>query len=120
MAEQFNYKRAFLSKKCQEEFINKILSKIPIKKAAKLCNLSERTIRDWRRGKFSMDFEAIQKLCKATDIPLPKNIKTKNRYWYVNNGSSAGGVAVFRKYGRIGGNPEYREKKVEYCDENPC
>jgi hypothetical protein len=40
-----------------------------------------------------------------------KNIKTKNRYWYVKNGSSAGGLAVFKKYGRIGGNPEYRKKK---------
>jgi len=111
MAEKFNSKRAFLSKKRQEKFINKILSKIPIKKAAKLCNISERTIRDWRRTKFSMDFKIIQKFCKITNIPLPQNIKTKNRYWYVKIGSLAGGIAVFKKYGRIGGDPEYRKKK---------
>jgi len=111
MVEQLNSKRAFLPKKQQIKFINKILSKIPIKKAAKLCNISERTIRDWRRGKFSMNLKKIQKLCKTTNTPLPKNIKTKNRYWYVKNGSSAGGLAVFKKYGRIGGNPEYRKKK---------
>jgi transcriptional regulator with XRE-family HTH domain len=78
MAEQFNSKRAFLPKKQQIKFINKILSKIPIKKAAELSNISERTIRDWRRGKFSMNLKKIQKLCKTTNTPLPKNIKTKN------------------------------------------
>lgn len=111
MAEQFNSKRVFLPKTQQTKFINKILLKIPIKKAAKLCDVSERTIRDWRRGKFSMDFRIIQELCLKTDIPLPRNIKTKNRYWYVNNGSSAGGLAVLKKYGRIGGDPENRKNK---------
>jgi len=111
MAKQSNSKRAFLPKKQQEKFINKILSKIPIKKAAKLCNLSERTIRDWRRTKFSMDLKLIQRLSKTINIPLPRNIKIKNRYWYVKNGSLAGGIAVFKKYGRVGGDQEYRKKK---------
>lgn len=111
MVEQLNSKRAFLPKKQQIKFINKILSKIPIKKAAKLCSISERTIRDWRRGKFSMNLKKIQKLCKTTNTPFLKNIKTKNRYWYAKNGSSAGGLAVFKKYGRIGGEPKYRKKK---------
>jgi len=103
--------RAFLPKGQQRKFIKKILLRIPIKEAAKLCNLSERTIRDWRRELFSMDYKAIQKLCKKTNVPLPKNIRTKNRYWYTSIGSPAGGIAVFKKYGRIGGNPEYRKKK---------
>lgn len=111
MAEKLNSKRAFLPKNQQKKFINKILSKIPVKKAAKLCSISERTIRDWRREKFSMDFKSIQKLSKTANAPLPKNIKTKSRYWYVKNGSSAGGIAVLKKYGRIGGDPEYRKKK---------
>jgi len=111
MAELINSKRAFLPSKQQRQFINKILLKIPIKKAANLCNISERTIRDWRRGKFSMDLKSIQILSKLTKISLPKNIKTKNKYWYVNNGSSAGGLAVLKKYGRIGGDPENRKNK---------
>jgi len=111
MAGHFNSKRAFLPQTKQTQFINKILLKIPIKKAAKLCNVSERTIRDWRRGKFSMDLKIIQELCLKTNTSLPRNIKTKNRYWYVNNGASIGGIAVFKKYGRIGGDPEYRKKK---------
>lgn len=103
--------RAFLPKEQQKKFINKILSKISIKDAASLCNISERTIRDWRRGLFSMDFNIIQRLCKKTNTLLPKNLKTKDRYWYTSTGSSAGGIAVWKKYGKIGGNPEYRKKK---------
>ena len=103
--------RAFLPKGQQRKFIEQILLKIPIKKAAKLCNLSERTIRDWRREIFTMNYDAIQKLCKKTNIFLPKNLKTRNRYWYTLIGASSGGIAVWKKYGRIGGDPEHRKKK---------
>ncbi len=111
MVESVNLKRAFLPKGKQNKLINKILSKITVKDAAKLCNLSERTIRDWRREKFSMNIGALRNLCKKTNIPIPSNIKLKDRYWYVYSGSSAGALAVLKKYGRIGGNPEYRKRK---------
>ncbi len=103
--------RAFLPKGQQRKFIEQILSKISIKEAAKLCNLSERTIRDWRREILTMDHDAIKKLCKKTNIPLPKNLKTKDRYWYVRIGASKGGITVWKRYGRIGGDPKYRKKK---------
>jgi len=111
MAESINSKRVFFPKGKQNKLINRILLKITLKDAAKICNLSERTIRDWYREKFSMDIESLRKLSKKTDISIPSNIKLKNRYWYVHSGSSAGGKAVLKKYGRIGGNPEYRKKK---------
>lgn len=103
--------RAFLPKGEQKKFINRIFSRISVRNVTKLCNLSERTIRDWRREKFSMDFGAIQKLCRKTGVSIPSNIKLKDRYWYVAHGGLAGGLAVLKKYGRIGGDPEYRKKK---------
>ena len=103
--------RIFFSKRAQNKFINKILSRISVKKAAKLCNLSERTIRDWRREKFLVNADALRKLCRKTKIPFPSNIKLRDPYWYIAKGSSAGGKAVFKKYGRIGGDPKYRKKK---------
>lgn len=101
----------FLKKGQQRKFINRILSKISVKEAAKLCNLSERTIRDWRREKFSLDLGTLHKLCRRTGILFPSNVELKNDYWYVAHGSSVGGLAVLKKYGRIGGDPEYRKKK---------
>lgn len=103
--------RAFLPKGEQKKFIEKILSQISIKEAAELTRISERTIRDWRRELFSMDFNTIQKLCKETNIDLPKNLTTKDRYWYTSIGASAGGIAVWKKYRKIGGDPEYRKRK---------
>jgi len=111
MDEMLNSKRAFLPKDQQKNFINKILLKIPLQKAAKLCNISERTIRDWQRGRFSMNLQSIQKLSRITGIPLPKNVKTKNRYWYTNKGASLGGKAVLKKYGKIGGDEKKRKER---------
>lgn len=103
--------RVSFSKGKQEKIINKILSKITVRKAADLCNLSERTIRDWRREKFLMDYKALKILSKGAGVKMPLGIKLRDNYWYTSNGSSAGGIAAYKKYGRVGGDPEYRKKK---------
>jgi hypothetical protein len=103
--------RALFAKGKQREFIKKILAKISVKEAAKICKISERTIRDWRREKFLADLKSLKILCRKVKFRIPENIKLKDDYWYTANGSSAGGLAVFKKYGRIGGDPEYRKKK---------
>lgn len=41
----------------------------------------------------------------------PANIELRNRYWYTSLSSSTGGLAVLQKYGRIGGDPEYRRQR---------
>lgn len=103
--------RVFFPNGEQKKFINKILSKISVKEAAKLCNLSERTIRDWRREKFLIDLNTLRKLCRKTNNSFPSKVEIRNHYWYVSKGASAGGKAVIKKYGRIPGDPEYRKKK---------
>jgi hypothetical protein len=103
--------RVFIPIREREKFIKQIFLKVSTKEAADFCSLSERTIRDWRRGKFSIGLESLKILCKKTKIVFPRNIEIKDNYWYVARGSSAGGMAVFKKYGRVGGDPEYRKKK---------
>ena len=103
--------RVFFPKRAQRKFINTILSRVSVKETAKLCNLSERTIRDWRREKFLMDLKALKILCKKTGLKFPSDIKLRDKYWYVTKGASRGGVAALKKYGRVGGDPEYRKKK---------
>lgn len=95
----------------QNKFINEVLARISVKEAAKLCNLSERTIRDWRRGKFLMDYKALKILCNKSHFSIPCNIKLKDSYWYVEKGASKGGKALLKKYGKILGDPKYRKKK---------
>jgi hypothetical protein len=103
--------RVIFSKKDQKKFLIRIFSEISIKEAAKLCNLSERTMRDWRRGKFSMDLDSLTKLCRKAKVKFPSNIELKNDYWYTSRGSYIGGKTVLKKYGRVGGDPKYRKKK---------
>jgi hypothetical protein len=110
MAKSINYKRVSFPKGEQNKLINRILSKISIQEAARLCNLSERTIRDWRREKFLMDTISLHKLCRKTNIPIPSNIKLKDRWWYTRLGASIEGKIIWEKYGSIG-DPEYRKKK---------
>lgn len=111
MAEKINSKRTFFLKRKQRVFINKVLSKFSIREIAEFCNLSERTIRDWRREKFSMDYRALKILCDKSHLPFPRNVKLKDRYWYAEKGAAMGGKSLFKKYGKIGGDPEYRKRK---------
>ncbi|OGZ78126.1 MAG: hypothetical protein A2358_02110 [Candidatus Staskawiczbacteria bacterium RIFOXYB1_FULL_37_44] len=107
--------RILLPKGEQQKFIEKIISKITIIKAAKICDLSERTIRDWRREKFLMDKSAMLKLCKKAEVSVPINFKEENDFWYVykgsKNGKSLGTVACIKKYGFVGGDPKCRKEK---------
>ncbi len=100
--------RVLLPKGEQNKFINQILEKISIVQAARLCNLSERTIRDWRREKFLMKKDAMYKLSNATNLPLPSNFEEKSDYWYVN---PYPGYTIAMKSGKFGGNSEYRKQK---------
>jgi len=103
--------RIILSKIKQKEFAEALLDKISIKEAGRLCGLSERTVRDWRRGKFTIDLAAAKILCKKTGVPLPKEAEIKNDYWYVALGAHKGAMACLKKYGRVGGDPENRKQK---------
>ncbi len=103
--------RLLLDKKKQEQLMNAILCKITVGKAAKVCSLSERTIRDWRRAKFSINAKCLYKLCRLSKIDFPKNCELRSDYWYAHKSSLAGMKSVCEKYGSIGGDPEYRKKR---------
>ena len=103
--------RIILPKIKQKEFVEALLAKISTKEASKLCGLSERTIRDWRRGKFTIDLAAARILCKKTSVLLPKEAEVKNDYWYTFLGAHKGAMACLKKYGRVGGDAEKHKQK---------
>ena len=111
MTEQHTSKRASFPVGEQKQFLDAVLEKISLQEAAKICGLSERTIRDWRREKFSMDSDAFDILSRKTKMLFPTNVELKERYWYTTKGGHAGGKAIVAKYGRVGGEPENRKKK---------
>lgn len=102
---------SFDVKQEQIDFFNKIIAKISIKEAADLCGFCERTIRDWRRAKSTVDLDAINALSAKTGVSLPEKIKIKTDYWYTFFGAHKGAMASLKKYGRVGGDAEYHKKK---------
>ena len=113
MAKLNNYKRVIFPAGSQKAFLFKVRTKlnIPWKKIAQLLTVSDRTLSDWKREKFTISLQATNLLVRKTKVALPKKIKIMEPFWYVFKGARAGGIKVYKKYGIVGGNPDYRKNK---------
>lgn len=79
---------------------------------AKILGVHSRSIRDWKREKYSMPLDAVEKLCKESSLSVPKNIEIKSPFWYAKKGAKAGGVASYKKYGCLAKrNKECRKRR---------
>jgi len=78
---------------------------------ADFLEVHPRTLNDWKREQATMPLDVLGVLLRKTNRKMPKDVEVKDPFWYVYRGASAGGLAVYKKYGRIGGDPEYRKKK---------
>ena len=113
MADLFTNNRAKFPSGEQKKFIVRCSEKLGKSndQLAEFLNVSTRTITDWKREKFLMTMRAVVLLSKKSKIPVPENIKKEEPFWYARSGAAAGGTAVYRKYGHVGGNPENRKRK---------
>lgn len=111
MVKKSKYNRVSFPKGEQKQFIERLRRRFSIQEIARSCHCSERTIRDWQRERFLMDLSCMRLLCKRAHYNVPKNIQLKDQYWYVLKGASVGGKLLMKKYGRVGGDPEYRQKQ---------
>ena len=78
---------------------------------AKIAKVHNRTICDWRREKYSIQYKAAKKIELLSKVNLPKDIEIKDPFWYSVKGSDLGWRVVLKRYGCVGGDPEYRKKK---------
>ncbi len=106
-------KRVLFKPKEQKKFLNqsKKITGLSWVELAQLLKISNRTLTDWKREKFSMSLKAVKLLSKRARLRFPENVEVKNPFWYVYKGAKIGGFAVYKKYGYIGGDPEKRKKK---------
>jgi len=100
----------------QRKFLLKAVNKLKLSWSAfaDKIGIHTRTLNDWKREKYSLPLSVLKKTCIITKLEIPVGIKIKDPFWYVFKGAKDGGSAVFKKYGRIGGDPEYRKKK--WCE----
>lgn len=78
-------------------------------KIAKISHVCDRTLRDWRREKFNMNYEALLKLHKVSKISIPKIIEIFPEHWSVKKASRLGAIRRNELYGNPG-TPEGRRK----------
>lgn len=106
-------KRAVFPKRKQKEFLKFIKSKLGLstKALVRRIGANSRSYSDWQREKYSVPLNILKHLCESAEVILPKNIIVKDPFWYTSTGARAGALAVLKKYGRIGGEENYRKKK---------
>lgn len=105
--------RAIFQKGKQAIFLSKAREKInlPWSVLAQKINIHNRTLNDWKREEYSIPLNQVEVICKMSDLPLPSNIKIESPFWYTKKGAKIGALAALKKYGSVGGDPEYRKKK---------
>lgn len=113
MAKLSNEKRVIFKPNKQNEFIlqSQRLLNLNNNTFAEMVKVSARTVRDWKREIYSIPLGAVVQLCNKANLNLPKNIEIRDKFWYVENGAIRGGRASYKKYGYVGGDPNFRKKK---------
>lgn len=66
---------------------------------ARICKCSERTVRDWRRGKFLPRYDCILKLCSVYKLPFPR-VTQISRKAHLSTIAKLGGKATIARYGK--------------------
>lgn len=95
--------RAVFTKKDRDQFFNNLLvkSKASLGSIAAQYNISGRTLRDWRRGKFFPSVEKLKAIANDFELKLP-SFKTRPQYWYTIKGARKGALARMALYGPPG------------------
>lgn len=106
-------KRVVFHKGNQKKFLenNQVKLGLNTEEFGRFLGVHRRTISDWKMERYFMSLTGLEKICQRAKIPLPKGVKIKDPFWYTSKGAKVGWVTVFKKYGRVGGDPEYRKNK---------
>lgn len=70
--------------------------------AREVGNIHPRTLRDWRRGKFTPSLDILKKMAVVAGIKLPPIEQQLTNYWYVPRAAQLGGKRTYELYGALG------------------
>jgi len=69
---------------------------------AKICALSDRTLRDWASGKFNMSYGAAKLFSTKFAVRIPEDSKVLPGLWHLRKAASQGGLRRHELYGLLG------------------
>lgn len=111
MTEKSICKRLIFPSKAQRLFIEQALAIVTTAELARLCECSERSIRDWKREKFSLPQSAADAISLQLDIPIPQGAQPVDAYAHTSRAGKKGGAATIKKYGKVPVRAEYRAER---------
>lgn len=113
MAEVVISKRLAFPKGEQTKFINDVQKELLMNnnELAEIIGKNKRTLADWKREKFSMSLDSAKFLSEKSGVVISVEAESKEAHWYTKVGASAGGIALYKKYGHVGGDEEERKRK---------
>ena len=76
---------------------------------ANICGVHNRTFFDWRRNKYQMSLEALEKMQKKVKLPMPREIEILPDTWNIKHAARLGAIKRNKLYGSPG-TPEGRRK----------
>lgn len=102
--------RVLISPRKLRKFLVKVTLATGMKSTgiAIMAGVCSRTLRDWGRGKYYPNEEALIKLGQLSGVPLPK-YKKASQYWYIAKAARLGGIRRMLLYGPPG-TPDGRSK----------
>ena len=110
MLESSNNHRVKFPKNKQKEWIKNLRKDILLSDIAKTCSCSERTIRDWQRERFLMDYSCLVSLCDKLKLKMP-DIVLIPRSENARKAGKKGGQKTLELYGGVVVSEEKRKEK---------
>lgn len=88
----------------QAQWLTKILKRfhLSLEEIAEICGVSARTVRDWKREKFTISENSCILLSKKFNEKLPAGTRLVENYWYAAKGARKGGLRSLELYGPPG------------------
>jgi len=107
-----NFKAKFHNTGMQSKWFENIKKELSVKEIASICSYTERTIRDWQKEKFVMNYESLELLCKHLKTPMPKVDKIY-KYAHTSEAGKKGANSLIKKYGKMPIDESDRKKAWE-------
>ncbi len=96
----------------QKRFLDQAIARASgVDKLAQFLSVSSRTVRDWRREKFLMAYEAASITALMYELEMPDGVRRETAYWNVSNAGRTGGPASYKKQKGIIGDPLLRKQR---------
>jgi hypothetical protein len=94
------YRAHFKNAGRQNNWLSAVRTQLSISDVAKVCACSERTIRDWQREKYHMDYACLLLLCKRLQLPIP-TVEKIDLYAHTQKAGQKGAATTMERYGKV-------------------